>query len=112
MACLAVTLLAARGAIRAAANRRFFLAVWALLAGILLSGWLAVSAWADPTGSGTLIGGVPLPLLPGVSYELGNSGEQFHKLFAMLMVWLSVPYGAVAAWRGLRRRRNPVGEGR
>ncbi len=70
-------------------TRRIDAALGALLAAMVLSGWIAVSAWSDPAGSGTLIGGIRLPLIPKVSYDIGNSGEQLHKLAAMFFVWLT-----------------------
>ena len=102
---LPAAIIAVRHARRAAATACWLRrGAWLLLIGLRVTGWLAVSAWADPDGSGTLIGGVRLPLLPGVSRAVGNSGEQMHKLFATLMVWLLAAYLGRAVWLSLGKK--------
>ncbi len=68
-----------------------------------LSGLIAVSGYAD-TGVVTLVGEVALPEIPGISAEVGEMFEQFHKLFVTLTIWLIAAHVAAALWHRIKRR--------
>ncbi|MES2753247.1 MAG: cytochrome b/b6 domain-containing protein [Pseudomonadota bacterium] len=91
-------------------------ALAALLIALPLTGWVAVSAWKDPGGSGSFIGGIAMPLIPGVSYDAGNFAESLHKLFVTLFSWLLALHVAAALWHqrrsaALRGRMPPLPQG-
>lgn len=63
-------------------NHRIF---YILLIGLPIGGLVAVSGETD--GATTpLIGGIPLPLIPGVSEEMGEAAGELHGLLAKLLI--------------------------
>lgn len=69
-----------------------------LLVALPLSGLLAVSAWFREEGFFKLLGNIPFPVIPGVSRDLGNFGEEQHKFFVTLLLWLIIFHVAGALW--------------
>lgn len=72
---------------------------------MILTGLLAVSAYRDLGSTMTLAGGIPFPLIPGVSSAVGDSAEEWHKLplFVVLL--------AMALIGGIGLRLRPLSGG-
>jgi cytochrome b561 len=82
-------------------------AFYFLLLIIPLSGLLAVSAWFREEGVTHILGGLTIPVIPGVSRDLGNLGEEQHKFFVGLLLWLIALHVAAAAKHQLFPRTRP-----
>ena len=83
-----------------------------LLIALPLSGILAVSAWFRSEGFFYLLGDLPFPVIPAVSRDLGNFGEEQHKFFVSLLLWLIVLHLAGAVRHHLSRRPDSPMRGR
>lgn len=87
-------------------NHRLF---YILLIAMPIVGWVAVSGYAEgPTTP--LLGGIEVPVFPGVSRDAGEVAGQFHKYAAFLLVALMLVHIAAALkhqfvdrWRGSAR---------
>jgi cytochrome b561 len=74
-------------------NHRIF---YVLLIGLPIGGLIAVSARANGAATTPLLGGVPLPLIPGVSKEVGALAGNMHGLLAWVLIALIVVHAAAA----------------
>jgi len=73
-------------------NHRLF---YILLIALPIGGYLAVSGHSKgPTT--TLLGGIPVPVLPGVSEQMGELAGDIHKYAAFLLIALIVLHAAAA----------------
>jgi cytochrome b561 len=73
-------------------NHRLF---YVLLIGLPIGGLIAVSGHTDgPTT--TLLGGVPLPVIPGVSKEMGETAGGIHSALAWVLIAFIVLHAAAA----------------
>ena len=73
-------------------NHRIF---YILLIGLPLGGLTAVSGRAR--GATTpLLGGIPLPVIPGVSEEMGEAAGELHEALAWVLIALIVVHAAAA----------------
>lgn len=67
-------------------NHRAF---YVLLLALPLTGLLAISGGAD-TGATSLVGGLPFPLVPGVSEALGDAAGEWHEVLVKITIALVV----------------------
>lgn len=73
-------------------NHRLF---YILLIGLPIGGLIAVSGQAKgPTTP--LLGGIPLPLIPGISEQTGEAAGAIHSLLAFVLIGLIVLHAAAA----------------
>ncbi|MEO7635931.1 MAG: cytochrome b [Sphingomicrobium sp.] len=73
-------------------NHRLF---YLLLIGLPIGGLIAVSARAKgPTTE--LLGGIPLPVIPGISRQMGEIAGGMHSLFAFILIALIIVHAAAA----------------
>ena len=87
-------------------NHRLF---YILLIAMPIVGFIAVSGYAN--GSTTpMVGGIEVPVIPGVSREVGDLAGEVHEISAFLLVALLVAHLAAALkhqfvdrWRGSAR---------
>jgi cytochrome b561 len=66
-------------------NHRLF---YILLIGLPIGGLVAVSGHANGAATTPLLGGVPLPLIPGISKETGELAGNMHGLLAWALIAL------------------------
>lgn len=87
-------------------NHRLF---YTLLIAMPIVGFIAVSGYADgPTT--TLLGGIQVPVIPGVSMDVGDMAGEVHELAAFLLVFLilvhlgaALKHQFIDRWRGSAR---------
>jgi cytochrome b561 len=87
-------------------NHRLF---YLLLIAMPIVGWVAVSGYANGPST-PLLGGIDVPVIPGVSRETGDLAGGLHEISAFLLVALILAHVAAAlkhqfidGWRGSAR---------
>src|SRR5699024_3703716 len=85
-------------------NHRLF---YILLLALPLTGLAAVSGNANAQGRGTtpLLGGVPLPVIPGISQEFGAQSARWHVVLVFVTLALLVIHVAAALKHQFERNR-------
>ncbi|WP_395622057.1 cytochrome b [Sphingomonas daechungensis] len=87
-------------------NHRLF---YLLLIAMPIVGWVSVSGYANgPTTP--LLGGIEMPVIPGISKETGDAAGELHEMSAFLLVFLILVHAGAALkhqfvdrWRGSAR---------
>jgi cytochrome b561 len=74
-------------------NHRLF---YVLLIGLPIGGLVAVSGHANGAATTPMLGGVPLPLIPGITKDMGEVAGNMHSLLAWGLIALIVVHLAAA----------------
>jgi len=80
-------------------------AFYALLILLPLTGLTAISGHANGAASTPLLGGIPLPLIPGISEDLGEQAGDVHVLLVFVTLALLVLHVAAALKHQIRGNR-------
>jgi len=78
---------------------------YALLILLPLTGLTAVSGHADGAAATPLLGGIPLPLIPGISEDIGEQAGDIHVLLVLVTLALLVLHIAAALMHQIRGNR-------
>jgi cytochrome b561 len=89
---------------QALSSKVIHLALYALMLGMPIAGWLILSAEGDPIP----FWGLQLPALTGPNEALAESVEEWHERIATLGYWLVGLHAVAALWHHYVRRDNTL----